>query len=60
MVAGTQPVLPPGYMSLWQAMDCICAGAKPGCAAMSGIERRLARLEPAVSSPETMHVWAGA
>jgi hypothetical protein len=27
---------------------------------MSGIERRLARLEQAVSPPETVHVWAGA
>ena len=27
---------------------------------MSGIERRLARLEQAVSPRETVHVWAGA
>ncbi len=26
MVAGTPRVLPPGYMSLWQAMDCIDPG----------------------------------
>ena len=36
------------------------AGAKQGGAAMSGIERRLARLEQAVSPRETVHVWAGA
>jgi hypothetical protein len=27
---------------------------------MSGIERRLARLEQAVAPLETMHLWAGA
>jgi hypothetical protein len=27
---------------------------------MTGIARRLVRLEQAVSPPETMHVWAGA